>query len=61
MRLYSGAGHDTVQIARLAPAGMVFIPSVEGRSHCPEEETSLIDCGRGIETLLQGLVMLDAS
>jgi len=61
VRLYSGAGHDTVQIARLAPAGMVFVPSVGGRSHCPEEETSLVDCGRGIETLLQGLVMLDAS
>jgi len=61
VRLYSGAGHDTVQIARLAPSGMVFIPSVGGRSHCPEEETSLIDCGRGIETLLQGLVMLDAA
>jgi len=61
MRLYSGAGHDAVQIARLAPTGMVFVPSVEGRSHCPEEETSFVDYGRGVETLLQGLVMLDAT
>lgn len=33
----SGAGHDAQLFARVCPAGMLFVPSVDGRSHCPEE------------------------
>ena len=32
------AGHDANQLARIVPAGMIFIRCKEGRSHCPEEE-----------------------
>lgn len=59
MRLYSGAGHDTVQMARLCPTGMLFIPSIDGRSHCPEEASNFDDIVRGVDTLLQSLVALD--
>ncbi|MGH7530894.1 MAG: M20 family metallo-hydrolase, partial [Gemmatimonadales bacterium] len=33
----SGAGHDAQDMARLGPVGMIFIPSVEGISHSPQE------------------------
>src|SRR6185503_3408338 len=35
--LPSGAGHDASWIGRIAPAGMIFVRSRDGRSHCPEE------------------------
>ncbi|MBW2307565.1 MAG: Zn-dependent hydrolase [Deltaproteobacteria bacterium] len=47
MQMLSGAGHDTTSMSTLAPVGMIFVPSVEGLSHCPEEFTPLEDivCG----------------
>lgn len=41
LRLPSGANHDAGILGRLVPAAMLFVPSVGGRSHCPEEETDL--------------------
>ena len=36
----SGAGHDAKSFAAAGvPTGMIFIPSLEGKSHCPEERT----------------------
>ena len=35
-RLTSGAGHDAQYMAAMGPAGMVFVPSRNGRSHCEE-------------------------
>jgi N-carbamoyl-L-amino-acid hydrolase len=47
----SGAGHDASHIAEIAPAGMIFIPSRGGRSHCPEEFTELEHITQGIRLL----------
>lgn len=58
-RIYSGAGHDAVQMARLAPAGMIFIPSKDGRSHTPEEWTNFEQIMLGVHALAQGVVSLD--
>lgn len=49
--LPSGAGHDSQMWAPLVPTGMIFVPSVEGRSHCPEEYTAPEDCARGATVL----------
>ncbi len=38
-RMTSGAGHDAQMMARLCPTAMVFVPSVDGISHNPEEHT----------------------
>ncbi|MEO8969386.1 MAG: M20 family metallo-hydrolase [Solirubrobacteraceae bacterium] len=38
-RMPSGAGHDAQVIGRHVPAGMLFIPSLKGISHSPDEET----------------------
>jgi beta-ureidopropionase / N-carbamoyl-L-amino-acid hydrolase len=58
--MFSGAGHDAAHMARLAPMGMLFVPSRDGRSHCPEEWTDLEDLATGARALTQGLLALDA-
>ena len=58
-RLVSMAGHDANQIARLAPIGMLFVPSKDGRSHCPEEESRIEDMALGTVALLHLLCRLD--
>lgn len=39
MRMVSMAGHDAMSIARVAPAGLFFIPSLKGVSHRPDEDS----------------------
>jgi N-carbamoyl-L-amino-acid hydrolase len=56
--LPSGAGHDSQNMATLAPTGMIFVPSVGGRSHCPEEQTDWQDVENGANVLLDTLVAL---
>jgi len=51
MRMLAGAGHDTTAMSTLAPVGMIFVPSVGGLSHCPEEFTHLEDIVRGARVL----------
>ncbi len=59
LQIYSGATHDTVQMAKLGPTGMIFIPSREGRSHCPEEWTDLDPITDGVSVLAQSILALD--
>jgi len=51
-RIRSGAGHDAQYMAVIGPAGMVFVPSRDGRSHCEEEFTEIHDIEYGANTLL---------
>jgi N-carbamoyl-L-amino-acid hydrolase len=60
MQLPSGAEHDARQMARLAPMGMIFVPSRGGRSHCPEEDTDTAHAVAGVATLAATLVALDS-
>lgn len=59
-KLPSGASHDANHIAEIAPVGMLFVPSVGGRSHCPEEFTDTADIAVGTRALLGLLLRLDA-
>jgi allantoate deiminase len=54
-RMPSGAGHDSQLMASRVPTAMVFVPSVEGRSHTPAEYTSPEDCARGASVLATAL------
>lgn len=58
--LRSGAGHDAQAIARIAPMGMIFIPSLEGISHTPEEYSRPTDIVNGANVALRTLLKLDA-
>lgn len=60
LRLPSGAGHDAQNLARLGPMGMLFVPSVDGISHAPEELTRSGDVVNGANVLLRTVLALDA-
>jgi N-carbamoyl-L-amino-acid hydrolase len=57
-RILSGAGHDAQYMAAIGPAGMVFVPSHGGRSHCEEEFTPMDDIEHGANTLLGAAIEL---
>jgi N-carbamoyl-L-amino-acid hydrolase len=59
LSLPSGAGHDAQELARIAPAGMIFIPSVGGISHSPKEYSRPADVANGANVLLQAVLRLD--
>ena len=52
----SGAGHDAMQMAKITPAGMIFIPSVRGISHNPLEWTDPEDIGLGSQLLMETMI-----
>ena len=54
----SGAGHDAQIMAHISKAGMIFIPSVHGKSHCPEEKSRWADIEKGTQLLLNSLIEL---
>jgi len=58
-RLPSGAGHDAQSVAHFAPTGMVFIPSVGGLSHHPDEYSRPEDIEAGANVLLGALMRAD--
>lgn len=51
-RMTSGAGHDAQMMARIAPAAMIFVPSLGGISHNPKEFTLEADLAAGANVLL---------
>ena len=55
----SGAGHDAQMMARIAPMGMIFVPSAAGVSHSESEYTSPEDCLNGANVLLHTMLELD--
>lgn len=57
-RMPSGAGHDAQFIATYLPAAMVFVPSVNGKSHAEDELTSWEDCEKGVNVVLQTVLDL---
>lgn len=54
----SGAAHDAQVVASVAPAGMIFVPSKEGRSHSSAEWTAWNDIEAGANVLLNTLQRL---
>ncbi|EYR79428.1 MULTISPECIES: hydantoinase/carbamoylase family amidase [unclassified Shinella] len=53
-RMPSGAGHDAQILARIMPAGMLFVPSIGGVSHHVDEDTREDDIVLGCEVLAAG-------
>ena len=58
-RMPSGAGHDAQDIALIAPVGMIFVPSVDGISHSPDEFTSAEDMANGASVLFRTVMAVD--
>ena len=57
-RLYSAAGHDAQNLARVTDSGMIFIPSLGGRSHRVDEMSDSQAIERGANALLHTLLAL---
>jgi allantoate deiminase len=55
MPMTSGAGHDSQVMAKGIPTAMLFVPSVEGRSHSAAEYTTPEDAARGATVLAAAL------
>ncbi|MFC2166545.1 Zn-dependent hydrolase [Acidobacteriota bacterium] len=55
----SGAGHDAQDMAKIAPTGMIFIPSVGGVSHSPKEFSHMSDVVNGANVLLKTILKID--
>lgn len=52
----SGAGHDAMQMAKITPAGMIFVPSTRGISHNPLEWTDPEDICLGAQLLMETMI-----
>jgi N-carbamoyl-L-amino-acid hydrolase len=57
--LPSSAVQDAQMVARIAPMGMIFVPSRDGISHSPKELTSWEDIANGAEVLYRAVLFLD--
>ncbi len=55
-RITSGAGHDSVYLARVAPTSMIFIPCADGLSHNELESATKEDVVAGGNVLLQAVL-----
>ena len=53
MRMASGAGHDAMNLAGACAAAMLFVPSIDGRSHDPAENTKDEDIRRGARVYVE--------
>jgi N-carbamoyl-L-amino-acid hydrolase len=56
MDIVSGAGHDAVYMARIAPTGMVFVPCEDGISHNEIENATPEDLTAGCNVLLHAIL-----
>ncbi|MEA2523253.1 MAG: beta-ureidopropionase / N-carbamoyl-L-amino-acid hydrolase, partial [Thermomicrobiales bacterium] len=56
--LWSGAGHDAKYLADVCPAGMIFVRSQGGLSHCETEYSTPEDIEAGANVLLGAAVTL---
>ena len=57
-RMGSGAGHDAQVFAPRVPTAMIFVPSIGGKSHCPEELSDMKLVCQGAEILTDCLLEL---
>ncbi len=60
VRLSSGAGHDASLMAGIGPAGMIFVRTKDGRSHCPEEYAAPADINGAVDALAHAVLHIDA-
>ena len=57
-KIHSGAGHDAQIVSRIAPVGMIFVPSRGGISHNPNEFTEPAELEKGVGVLEEALFRL---
>ncbi|GIO25000.1 Zn-dependent hydrolase [Oceanobacillus sp. J11TS1] len=58
LTMHSGAGHDAMVLSDITDVGLIFVPSKDGLSHCPEEWTAIPDLANGVEVLYETALKL---
>ncbi len=58
-KIFSGAGHDLINMAMLTPSVLIFIPSKDGISHSIKEFSEKRDIANGTEVLLELVKKID--
>jgi allantoate deiminase len=58
LEMPSGAAHDAQEIARISDVAMIFVPSIGGRSHCPEEDTPYGAIAQAVDVLVGAVTSL---
>lgn len=61
MEMVSGAGHDSLYIASVAPTSMIFVPCENGISHNEIENAKPEDLEAGCNVLLHAILQTDSS
>ena len=56
LHMVSGAGHDASYMNQVCPTAMIFVPSIDGRSHVEVEESRWEDCEAGANVLLHAML-----
>lgn len=56
IKMNSGAVHDSAMLTETTDVGMIFVPSINGRSHCPQECTEFEDIKLGCDLLLNTVI-----
>ena len=56
--IFSAASHDARHISRLGPAGMIFIPCLDGISHNEAESATKDDCAAAAQVISDVLIEL---
>lgn len=59
LRLCSGAGHDSMLVARVCPTSMLAVRCRDGLSHHPDEFVSEADCRLALQALVDAVIHLD--
>lgn len=57
--LVSMAGHDAANMQRITKSGMIFVQSIDGKSHCNEERTGINEIEKAGNAMLCALLLLD--
>ena len=55
-RIVSGAGHDSLYLARVAPTTMIFVPCADGLSHNEAEDAEPGHLAAGADVLLRAML-----
>ena len=56
MEIFSGAGHDAINLAQVCPSGMIFVPCEDGISHNELENARPEDLTAGTDVLMHVLL-----
>ncbi len=57
-KMNSGAVHDAGILSGITDVGMIFVPSIGGLSHCPEENTRLADIKKGCDVFVDAVIQI---